>query len=36
MYKGIKKLARLIKIMAKDVSKENSWWKKNYKVERGY
>lgn len=27
MYKGIKKLARLIKIMAKDVSKENSWWK---------
>lgn len=27
MYKGIRKLARLIKIMAKDVSKESSWWK---------
>lgn len=27
MYKGISKLARLIKIMAKDVSKESSWWK---------
>jgi len=27
MYKGINKLARLIKIMAKDVSKESSWWK---------
>lgn len=27
MYKGINKLARLIKLMAKDVSKESSWWK---------
>lgn len=27
MYRGIKKLAKLIKIMAKDVSKESSWWK---------
>lgn len=27
MYEGIKKLARLIKLMAKDVSKESSWWK---------
>lgn len=27
MYKGIIKLAKLIKLMAKDVSKESSWWK---------
>ena len=27
MYKGIKKLAKLIRIMAKDVAKEDSWWK---------
>lgn len=27
MYVGIKKLASLIKIMAKDVTKESSWWK---------
>ena len=27
MYKGITKLAKLIKIMAKDVSKDSSWWK---------
>ena len=27
MYIGIRKLARLIKIMRKDVSRENSWWK---------
>ena len=27
MYKGIDKLAKLIKLMAKDVSKESSWWK---------
>lgn len=27
MYPGVKKLARLIKIMAKDVSKKSSWWK---------
>lgn len=27
MYKGLRKLARLIKIMAKDVSKPNSYWK---------
>lgn len=26
MYKGIKKLAALIKIAAKDVTKESSWW----------
>lgn len=27
MYKGIRKLAKLIKMMAKDVSKEDAWWK---------
>ncbi len=27
MYKGINKLAKLIKLMAKDVSRESSWWK---------
>ncbi len=27
MYAGIEKLARLIKIMAEDVSKDSSWWK---------
>ena len=27
MYPGIKKLARLIKLMGKDVAKESSWWK---------
>ena len=27
MYKGINKLAKLIKLMAKDVSYESSWWK---------
>lgn len=30
MYDGILKLARLIKLMAKDVSKEDSWWKSEY------
>lgn len=27
MYKGINKLAKLVKIMARDVSKEEAWWK---------
>ena len=27
MYKGIEKLAELIKLMAEDVCKERSWWK---------
>lgn len=27
MYKGIYKLAELIKLMAKDVSREEAWWK---------
>lgn len=27
MYKGVSKLAKLIKIMAKDVAKESSYWK---------
>lgn len=30
MYDGILKLARLIKLMAEDVSKEDSWWKCEY------
>lgn len=27
MYKGLSKLAQLMKLMAKDVSKEDAWWK---------
>ena len=27
MYKGITKLAKLIKLMAEDVSSEKAWWK---------
>ena len=30
MYPGVEKLAKLIKIMARDVSKESSWWKQEH------
>ena len=30
MYKGITKLAKLIKLMAEDVSSEKAWWKQEH------
>lgn len=30
MYKGLSKLAKLIKLMGKDIAKDDSWWKTNY------